>query len=303
MAVQRSWDIVTGPGITALGIAAARCVESSMPDALIDDPFAAVFVGAVDSPVAFPLRWPAEGEPVSDRQKLSLHTSRYIGVRARFYDDVLRDAVRGGAGQVVLLAAGLDTRAFRLPWPADVTLYELDQPQVLAFKDDVLRAAQAQAQPGVRRVTVGIDLREDWAGALTAAGFRPDVPTVWVAEGLLGYLPAAAEEHLLRRIHRLSAGGSSLALDRFADLDRLASDAETLERLGRRSGLEARSLFNTESRPHPGRWLRPNGWTVHEDDDTTVAHRYGRDLADPFTGQPTRPWLDTRFLTAELSPT
>ncbi|WP_018503807.1 class I SAM-dependent methyltransferase [Parafrankia discariae] len=138
-------------------------------------------------------------------------------------------------------------------------------------------------------------------GALTAVGFLPAVPTVWVAEGLLGYLPAAAEEHLLRRIHQLSAVGSRLALDRFAALDRLASDTATLERLSRRSGVEARSLFNTEPRPHPAQWLYPNGWTVREDDDTEIAGRYDRDLTDPFTGQTTRPWLDTRFLTAELS--
>lgn len=298
MAEQRTWDIVTGPGITALGIAASRSVESSMPDALIDDPFGAVFLGAVDSPVPFPLRWPAEGEPVSDQHRLSLHTSRFIGVRSRFYDDVILDAVRDGAGQVVLLAAGLDTRAFRLPWPSDVTLYELDQPGVLAFKNDVLRGSRTA--PGCRRVAVGTDLREDWVGALTAAGFLPTVPTVWVAEGLLGYLPATAEEHLLRKIHQLSAVGSRLALDRFADLDRLASDTATLEQLSRRSGIEARSLFNTEPRPHPAQWLYPNGWTVREDDDTEIADRYGRDLTDPFTGQTTRPWLDTRFLTAEL---
>ncbi|MCL9762285.1 SAM-dependent methyltransferase [Frankia sp. AiPa1] len=298
MAAQQGWDIVTGPGITALGIAASRSVESSMPDALINDPFGAEFLNAVDSPVPFLLRWPAEGEAVSDRHKLSLHTSRFIGVRTRFYDDVIQDAVRDGVGQVVLLAAGLDTRAFRLPWPPGLTLYELDQPQVLAFKNDVLRGGQAQ--PGCRRVTVGADLRVDWVGALTAAGFHPAVPTVWIVEGLLGYLPAAVEDHLLRQIHRLSCVGSRLALDRFADLDRLARDAATLEQLSRRSGIEARSLFNTEPRADPAQWLPPNGWTVHEDDDTDVARRYGRDLTDPFTGAPTRPWFDTRFLTADL---
>ncbi|CAI7974685.1 S-adenosyl-L-methionine-dependent methyltransferase (modular protein) [Frankia sp. Hr75.2] len=301
MAEQRSWDIVTGPGLTALGIAASRTVESSMPDALIDDRFGAAFVQAVASPVPFPLNWPAAGEPVTDRQALSLHTSRYIGVRSRFYDDFVHDALRGGVGQVVLLAAGLDTRAFRLGWPGDVTLYELDQPQVLAFKDDVLQ--RKQAQPGCRRVPVGTDLREEWPDALIAAGFTPSDPTAWIAEGLLGYLPAAAEERLIREIHRLSVPGSRLALDRFAHLERLASDTATLDQLTSRSGIEARALFNTETRPHPAQWLRPNGWTIREDDDRTVAHRYGRDLTDPFTGKATRPWLDTQFLTAELTRT
>jgi len=296
MAQQRSWDIVTGPGITALGIAASRSVESSMPDALIDDPFGDAFVRAVSSPVPFPLRWPDHGEQVTDRQARSLHTSRYIGVRSRFYDDYIRDALQGGVSQIVMLAAGLDTRAFRLDWPAAVILYELDQPEVLTFKNDVLHGEQAQ--PGCTRVTIGADLREDWPTALLTAGFSRTVPTVWIAEGLLGYLPPAAEETLLRRIDQHSALGSHLALDRFADLQAVAAD---LEELSTRSGIDARSLFNTEARPHPTAWLHPRGWTTREEDDLTIAHRYGRDLADPFTGHDTRPWQDTRFLTAHLT--
>lgn len=296
MAQPGDWDIVTGPGITALGIAASRRVESSMPDALIDDPFGDAFVRAVSSPVPFPLRWPDDGEQVTGRQALSLHTSRYIGVRSRFYDDYVRDALRGGVRQVVLLAAGLDTRAFRLDWPAAVTLYELDQPKVLTFKNDVLHGERAR--PGCTRVTVGADLREDWPTALLATGFNRTIPTVWIAEGLLGYLPPAAEETLLQRIDQLSTTGSHLALDRFADLQAVAAD---LEELGTRSGIDARSLFNTEVRPHPADWLHPRGWSIREEDDLTIAHRYGRDLADPFTGRDTRPWHDTQFLTAHLT--
>jgi len=296
MTRQRGWDIVTGPGITALGIAAARGVESSRPDALIDDPFALAFARAVDSPVPFPLRWPEPGEPVSDRQAQTLHTSRFIGVRSRFYDDVVQDALRAGTRQVVLFAAGLDTRAYRLAWPAEATVYELDQPRVLAFKNEVLH--RERARPRCRRVTVGIDLRNDWEAALAAGGFSPDAPTVWVAEGLLGYLSPDAEKKLLERVTACSAPGSRLALDRFGSLAAVTAD---LERLRARSGLDASSLFNLEPRPHPVQWLRPHGWTVREDDDATVARRYDRDLTDPFTGQDSRPWQDTRFLTAELA--
>ena len=301
MAQQRSWDIVTGPGITALGIAATRSVESSMPDALIDDPFAAVFVDAVGLQLPLPLRWPAPGEQVTEQEARTLHTSRYIGVRSRFYDDFIRAAVQGGAGQVVLIAAGLDTRAFRLSWPAGVTVYELDQPRVLDFKNldfknDVLQSRNAQ--PRCRRVTVGVDLRENWSAALVAAGFTAAVPTVWVAEGLLCYLPAAAEADLLRRIHQCSAPGSSLVLDHFADLGKAAHE---LDELSLRSGIDIRSLYNTEPRPYPARWLRLNGWAVHEADELAVARRYGRDLTDPFTGQNTRPWQETVFLTGELA--
>ena len=133
MAEQR-WDVQTGPGLTALGLAAARAVETGMPDRLVEDPWGAAFLEAVDSPVPFPVRWPAPGDPVDDQQALLLHGTRYIGLRTRLYDDYVTDAVGSGLRQVVLLAVGLDTRAFRLPWPADVRLFELDQPQVLDFK-------------------------------------------------------------------------------------------------------------------------------------------------------------------------
>ena len=185
---NKAWDVVSGPGLTALGLAASRCVESGRPDRLIEDPWGAAFVAAVDSPVAFPTRWPAEGEVPSDQEALHLHGSRYIGVRSRFYDDFLAQAVSAGIRQLVLLAAGLDTRAFRLEWPdAGATVFEIDQPNVIAFKDEVLRAEGAQA--GCRRAAIGADLREDWPCALRVAGFDPALPTAWVAEGLLAYLP------------------------------------------------------------------------------------------------------------------
>ncbi|WP_327002293.1 SAM-dependent methyltransferase [Dactylosporangium sp. NBC_01737] len=298
MAGNRSWDVTTGPGITALGLAAARTVESSRPDALIDDPFGAAFIQAVESPVAFPARWPEPGAEVSDRDALHLHGSRYIGVRSRFYDDVVLDAVGGGVRQVVLLAAGLDTRAFRLGWPPGVTVYELDQPQVVAFKDDVLGHVGAQA--GCARVPVGADLREDWPAALTGAGFDAGAPAVWVAEGLLAYLPAEAEELLLRRVDEHSVPGSRLALDHIVQVDRLAADRAPLDELSERSGVQMRSLINTERRRDPAEHLGAAGWSVGEEPAAAVAARYGRDLSDPFGRQATPPWLDTRFLSAVL---
>ena len=306
MPATDGWDVATGPGLTALGLAASRTVESGRPDRLIDDPLAARFLGAIASPVPFPIRWPAPSERPGDQEALHLHGSRYIGLRTRHYDDLVVSATAADIEQVVLLAAGLDTRAFRLPLPADVSVYELDQPQVMAFKDDVL--ARADATPACRRVSVGTDLRGGWPAELTAAGFDAAVPTVWVAEGLLAYLPAEAERRLVDDVTRLSAAGSRFALDRIVDVGRLAHDASSLDRLSDRSGLEMRQLLSTQARPDVADLLRERGWAVEEQSAREVAARYGRDLSDPFaaTGAGDRsedtepPWLDTGFVTGAL---
>lgn len=299
MTQNRAWDVVSGPGLTALGLAASRCVESGRPDRLIEDPWGAAFVTAMDSPVAFPTRWPAEGEVPSDQEALHLHGSRYIGVRSRFYDDFLTQSGSAGVCQSVLLAAGLDTRAFRLDWPDPaVAVFEIDQPNVLAFKDEVLAAEGAQA--GCRRVTIGADLREDWPSALLAAGFDPALPTAWVAEGLLAYLPPEAEERLLLAIRQLSAPGSRVAADRIVAVDRLGADGAALSELSARSGVPMESLIDTGERRDCAHWLSAHGWTVEERTAAKVAAGYGRDLADPFARQMTPPWLETGFVTGRL---
>src|SRR3989440_3686905 len=131
--------IISGVGFTALAVAAGRAVESSRPDRVIEDPLAAAFVAAAHSPVPLPLRWPEPGTALSDQEVLLLHGADYVGLRSRFCDDYLRRACSDGIGQVVVLAAGLDTRAFRLGWLAGARLFEIDQPSVLEFKDAVLR--------------------------------------------------------------------------------------------------------------------------------------------------------------------
>jgi methyltransferase (TIGR00027 family) len=139
---------------------------------------------------------------------------------------------------LVLLAAGLDTRAFRLAWPPGVTVFELDQPQVIEFKDEVLR--REGAQPACVRIAVGTDLREDWQKQLRDAGLDPALPTAWVAEGLLACLPPDAEESLLRQIHDLSAPDSRIAMDRIR-----AVESAPLDEIGDRSGVDMASLINT----------------------------------------------------------
>ena len=144
----------------------------------------------------------------------------YQGVRSRFFDEALLGA---GTRQVVLLAAGLDARALRLGWPSGTTVFEVDQPRVLGFKDEVIDSVGGT--PTARRVTVPVDLRHDWPAALTAAGFDPRLPTAWLAEGLLPYLPADAERLLFERVHALSAPGSRIAVEHIGGIgDRIAAD-------------------------------------------------------------------------------
>lgn len=273
----QQWDILSGPGITALGVAAARALESDRPDRLINDPYASAFLAAVPLPVPTPLRWPRDGAVESELMAYLVDASNYMGVRSRFFDDFLLDAGRAGCSQLVILAAGLDTRAFRLDWPAGIRLYELDQPAVLEFKDRVL--AQEGARVRCVRQTIGIDLRADWPSALLAAGFDPGAPTGWLAEGLLPYLPAAAEQQLFATVDTLSAPGSRLAVEYSTDLAGLVRDHEVA--VIREVGVHMTELLHSDPRPSPEPWLTGRGWSVRDELATQVAHRYRRDLTRP----------------------
>jgi methyltransferase (TIGR00027 family) len=304
MTTLSSWDVADGPGVTALGLAAARAVESNVPDRLIDDRFADAFIDA--APIELPMlrRWPEPGADVSDQEALHLHGSRYIGVRTRFYDDHLLAAAGDVIRQAVILGAGLDTRAYRLEWSPRFHFYEVDQPGVLEFKRAALGGCSAE--PRCERRTVGADLRGEWPAALQEAGFDSESRTAWVAEGLLAYHPAEAQQRLLERVHGLSPTASRLALDRIAgELD--GDGGARLQRLSARSGIEMDRLMTAEARADIGDWLGSRSWTVEEVATDAVAARYGRDLGDPFRdrAEPAGsaqdaepPWLDTVFLTA-----
>ena len=274
-------NVTSGVAMTAIASAAARAVESSRPDRLIDDPLAAAFVAAADPPTPLPVRWPDQDAALSDREIMLLYGSGYTGLRARFGDDELRRACEAGAGQVVVLAAGLDTRAFRLDWPDGVRLFEIDQPSMLEFKDVVLREQGAIAR--CARTAVGVDLRGDWAPVLVEAGFDAGRPSVWLAEGLLQYLSAGAERALFERIHDLSAPGSHLVVERTVGLASLLEGAngQRLREVSERAGIAMDQLLETEARPDPAVWLAEHGWAVAEHPVQTIAERYGRDFRNP----------------------
>jgi len=212
-----TWDLATSVGATATMVAASRAIASQGPDPLLDDPLADPLVRAVG--VDFFTRL-ASGElnpaEVDDNGEWGMQRMRdMMAVRTRFFDDFFVQATNGGIRQAVILASGLDARAYRLPWPAGTTVYEIDQPAVIEFKTTTL--ADLGAAPKADRRSVAIDLRHDWPAALRGAGLDPTQPTAWSAEGLMPFLPPEAQDALLDNITMLSAAGSQLATESVPD--------------------------------------------------------------------------------------
>jgi methyltransferase (TIGR00027 family) len=209
-----TWNLATSVGATATLVAAARAIATKADNPLIEDPFAEPLVRAVG--VDFFTRW-ASGEIDAadvdyDESSWKLqHMPDTMAARTRFFDEFFQDATQAGIRQAVILASGLDARAYRLAWPADMTLFEIDQPEVIEFKTSTL--AGLGAAPQTDRRTVAIDLRQDWPTALLEAGLDKSRPTAWIAEGLFGYLPPAAQDALLENITALSAQGSRFACE------------------------------------------------------------------------------------------
>ncbi len=294
------WDIVSSVGWTALMVAAGRAVETHRPEPLVEDPYAELFVARAHTPQPVPTRpdqpWPDPerrgDEPTAVDEFWSM-MSTYQGVRSRFFDRALLGAAAGGADQVVLLAAGLDARAYRLDWPAGTTLFEIDQEQVLAFKDETLAGEGARER--CRRVTVPVDLRDDWPGALREAGFDPSRPSAWLAEGLLPFLPAEAQTALLARVGELAAADSTVVVEDFAGAFEQLQRDPALSRFGLPFGVEMRGLVDlSEQRPDPADQLDAWGFRTERVPTGEVAASWGRPLTPTSTGTS----LDNDFLVA-----
>jgi methyltransferase (TIGR00027 family) len=224
-------------------------------------------------------------------------------VRTHFFDNYFDDAVAGGIRQVVILAAGLDSRAYRLDWAAGTTVYEIDQPAVVAYKTETLESAGAA--PKATRRAVAVDLRDDWPTALAAAGFDRTHPTAWLAEGLLPYLPADAQDRLFEMLTELSAPGSQVAVEAFslgsADPDRRrAARRVRFERMRERLGLDinVEALTYQESdRADAAEWLTAHGWHVRAVSNLDEMARLGR----PVPADLAEETFTTRLLRAKLS--
>src|SRR5271166_4667579 len=263
-----TWDLATSVGATATGVAVGRALASQDPNALIDDPFAEPLVRAVG--VDFFTRL-ASGEldpaEVDDNAEFGMTRMRdMMAVRTRFFDDFFLDAANAGIRQAVILASGLDARAYRLPWPAGTTVYEIDQPQVIEFKTATL--AKLGASPTADRRAVAVDLRHDWARGLREAGLDPGEPTAWSAEGLLPFLPPDAQDALLDNITRLSAPGSQLATENLADASRsvpmMADQMREATDRWREHGfdVEMTDLWYVGERHDVVEYLSTHGWTA-----------------------------------------
>ena len=256
-----SWDLASSVGATATFVAARRALASRGPEALIDDRFAEPLVRAVGHDFFTRL---LDGEIAWDDTSFSEQQVReQIAVRTRFFDDFFLDATAAGLRQAVILAAGLDARAYRLPWPEGTVVFEIDQPKVIEFKTTTL--AGLGAAPATEWRAVGIDLRDDWPTALRASSFDIDQPTAWIAEGLVMYLPPEAQNRLLDSITVLSASGSRIATEQLPDMSAFTDDrSRAWRQRWRQYGLDidgAELVWDGE-RSDVGEYLGSNGWQV-----------------------------------------
>ncbi|MGH3382142.1 MAG: class I SAM-dependent methyltransferase [Actinoallomurus sp.] len=262
-----------GVGLTALMVAAARAIETHRHDALARDVYAEHFVRAARASAGWPVR--PQQVPDGDADPLWGRFARYFGLRTKVLDDFLLRQARAGARQVVLLGAGLDTRAYRLDWPPGCTVFEVDQEGVLAFKDHVLDGLRAV--PTAERVTIGIDLRLEWAKELTGAGFDPAVPTAWLAEGLLLYLPHAAERALIETVDGLSAPESALAYEvKLGTESASVRDSPIYSAARQRIGVDLLHLFGGGPRPDSAGDLTTRGWRTSVHTAWEFTRRHGR---------------------------
>lgn len=298
-----SWEITESVGATALSVAAARAVETATAEPLITDEFAYLLVSSAGRPwarLASPgLEW--IGDDTQGRRAHRMACD-YQAVRTHFFDEYFQAAVAAGIRQVVILAAGLDSRAYRLDWPMDTTVYEIDQPQVLTYKTGTLESAGAA--PKATRRPVPVDLRDDWPAALTAAGFDSAQPTAWLAEGLLPYLPAEAQDRLFEMLTALSAPDSQIAVEAFslgcADTERgRAARRKRWARMRRGLGLDINVetlTYQETDRADAADWLTTHGWQVHAVDNLDEMARLGRQIPTDLAKEAFR----TRLLRAQL---
>ncbi len=265
--------VEVGVGRTALMVAAARAIETHRPDSLARDVYAEHFVRAARASA----HWPVDPRQVQggDANPLWGRLARYFGLRTRVLDDFVRHSMGTGSRQLVLLGAGLDTRAFRLDLPPGSVVYELDTTEVLAFKQGVLDGLHAT--PRATRRPIAADLRDDWAGPLAEAGFDPTAPSTWLAEGLVLYLPSDAERRLIDTVDRLATAGSAMALEiKLWPESREVQANPTYISTRQQIGVDLLALFDDEPRPDSARDLTSRGWCTSMRTPFEFTRQFGR---------------------------
>jgi methyltransferase (TIGR00027 family) len=293
-----TWDLATSVGATATMVAAGRARATR--DGLIDDPFAEPLVRAVG--VDFMTRWAAgelstedvdvPGAPWGMQRMTDL-----MAARTRHIDAFCAEALSAAIRQVVILAAGLDARAYRLPWTPGTTVFEIDQPEVLSFKTATL--AELGAEPTAEVRNVPIDLRHDWPEALRQAGFDTGRPTAWVAEGLLGFLPGDAQDRMLDQITALSADGSRLVAEVFFNTGVSGDALNAASEKWRENGLDIAlgDLGFPGERSDVATYLAERGWRPSR----TPLNRLLADAGLPLQPEgPDAPFARNHYCTAVL---
>jgi methyltransferase (TIGR00027 family) len=299
-----SWDITESVGATALSVAAARAAETARPDALIRDEYAYLLTASAGP--AWAQMASGDDEWLSDDadgRRLHEMARDYQAVRTHYFDGYFNAAVGTGIRQVVILAAGLDSRAYRLNWPAGTTVFEIDQPKVLSYKTSTLDAHGAT--PKSRRVPVPVDLRDDWPAALIAAGFDATQPTAWLAEGLLPYLPGDAQDRLFDLVTAHSAAGSQIAVEAFNlhptqySQEKRAARRDRTAQLRERLGLDLdvdTLMYTDDTRADAAQWLAEHGWRVAAVPSAEEMTRLGRQATEDLVEEA----IDSVFVHARL---
>ncbi len=266
-------------------VAAARARETEAADPLIRDPYARLLVVGADPGGWARLFDPDMQERITpadpEAAAMFANTLGYQAVRTHFFDRFFTEAAAAGIRQMVILASGLDSRAYRLAWPQGTVVYEIDLPTVLEYKAATL--AEHGAVPTAERREVAIDLRQDWPAALTVAGLDSARPTAWLAEGLLPYLPAGAQDRLFEQIGELSAPGSRIAVEavRHRGEERRAQIRERWKALAADLGIEpivdfADLAYDDPHRADATAWLNAHGWKASGTESTGEMRRLGR---------------------------
>jgi methyltransferase (TIGR00027 family) len=274
-----SWDLASSVGATATMVAAARALASEGANPLIRDPYAAPLVRAVGIEFFTKLVDGAISTVDADDGGAAHTMTDVMAVRTRFFDDFFLGAAEAGVRQAVILASGLDSRAYRLPWPDGTVVYEIDQPNVIVAKTAAM--TEIGATPTADRRAVAVDLRDDWPQALKAAGFDVTLPTAWSAEGLLVYLPPEAQDRLFDDIATLSAPGSRLATEYHPDGSAFLGDrASAVTEQWREHGFDVNmsELVYEGERTSVVDYLTAQGWHVSARSRPEVFAGYGRDF-------------------------
>ncbi|TXH25759.1 MAG: class I SAM-dependent methyltransferase [Mycobacterium sp.] len=275
-----TWDLASSVGATATMVATARALATKEAEPLIRDPYADPLVRAVGVDFFIKLL-DGQVDLSGEVGTAAAMMTNLMAVRTKFFDDFFTTAGDAGIRQAVILAAGLDSRAYRLDWPAGTVVYEIDQPEVIAAKTGTM--AQIGATPTCERRTVAIDLREDWPAALRAAGFDPSAPTAWIAEGLLIYLPPEAQDKLFDNITALSAPGSRLATEFHTDHGAgMRERGAAMSERWRGAGLDLNltDLWYQGERTSVVEHLDASGWNTTARPRLEVFAEYGRPLAE-----------------------